>query len=118
MFKERSLGDLSSAYNESIDRSMIRIEGMRKLIADLLDMTRIESGRKNRQLAAVNVREIAQYVLDSIKNQAAENKISLSLAPPTSISMQKADRAELEMVFNNLISQRGEVQPTRRSGGK
>ena len=48
MFKERSLGDDPAAYDEGIDRSLIRIDGMQKLIADLLDLTQIESGRKNR----------------------------------------------------------------------
>ena len=54
MFKDRSLGDDPAAYDEGIDRSLMRIDGMRKLIADLLDMTQIESGRKNRQLAEVD----------------------------------------------------------------
>ena len=50
LIKGRQLGDQLPAYAEMIDRSLVRIDGMRKLIRDLLDLTQIESGRKNRRL--------------------------------------------------------------------
>jgi CheY-like chemotaxis protein len=65
MFKERALGGDPKAYDEGIDRGLVRIEGMKKLIADLLDVTQIESGRKNRRLAEVDVREIAKAMIDA-----------------------------------------------------
>ena len=43
-----------------IDRSLIRLDGMRKLIFDLLDLTRIESGQKARQFAEVDVATVAK----------------------------------------------------------
>ena len=39
-----------------IDRSLIRLDGMKKLIFDLLDLTRIESGQKQRAFAMVDLR--------------------------------------------------------------
>jgi CheY-like chemotaxis protein len=38
-----------------VERSLIRLQGMRKLIFDLLDLTRIESGEKKRELAPVDL---------------------------------------------------------------
>ena len=52
MLQSHQLGDSLAAYDEMVARSLARMDGMRKLIADLLDLTQIESGEKNRELAA------------------------------------------------------------------
>jgi two-component system, sensor histidine kinase and response regulator len=103
MFKERSLGDDAAAYDEGIDRGLIRIEGMKKLIADLLDMTQIESGRKNRRLAQVDVREIAKAAIDGCAAEAAKRRITLALGVSAPVPMT-ADRGELEIILDNLVS--------------
>ena len=56
LIKARHMGDSMAAYDEMLDRSLRRIDGMHKLIHDLLDLTQIESGRKNRTLIAVDLR--------------------------------------------------------------
>ena len=103
MFKERSLGNDPAAYEEGIDRSMIRIESMRKLIADLLDITQIESGRKNRQFAELDVRDVARMAIEAFAAAAAERRITLDLNAPSPVPMN-ADRGELEMILGNLVS--------------
>ena len=47
---------------------------MHKLIADLLDLTQIESGKKNRQLAAVDLRAAAQAAVDTVQAEADRAK--------------------------------------------
>lgn len=91
------------AYDHAISRSILRLEHMRKLIADLLDMTRIESGQKHRELSRVDVGEIARNAVDLFGPEAARRGIHIDLrvAPE---SVMKADPGELEMVLNNLIS--------------
>ncbi len=95
-------GDLA-AYDDMIHRSRSRIEGMNKLIADLLDMTRIESGRKSRHLEYVDLAALAREVLDNFRPRAAQRGISLELHAPTPLDMT-ADRGELEMLLGNLVS--------------
>jgi DNA-binding NtrC family response regulator len=46
IMQKKTLGDSLPAYDNMIDRCFVRIEGMRKMIYDLLDLTRIESGQK------------------------------------------------------------------------
>ena len=58
-----------------IDRSLIRVEGMRKLIADLLDLTRIESGQKSRDLADVDLGEVARAAIETALPEAGPRGI-------------------------------------------
>lgn len=86
-----------------IDRSLIRLDGMRKLIFDLLDLTRIESGQKQRHIGPVDVRATAKTAMDLFAAEAAERDVSMELRPGGPVEMQ-ADPDEIEIILNNLIS--------------
>lgn len=87
----------------AIERCLARLAHMRKLIDDLLDMTRIESGQKRRALAPLDLREIAQLSLEAVQSAAAARGITLALHADGPLILT-ADRGELEIVLNNLIS--------------
>ena len=103
LIKERSQGDNLAAYDEMIARSMIRIDGMNKLIHDLLDLTRIESGQKNRKPAMVDLVAAAQVAIEAVRPEAQTRNISVELHSNGSLPIM-ADAGELEMIFNNLLS--------------
>jgi two-component system, sensor histidine kinase and response regulator len=86
-----------------IDRSLVRLDGMRKLIFDLLDLTRIESGQKQRQLENTDLRVVARGAIDMVSAEAAERGISITLRAADPVEMV-ADPGELEIIFNNLVS--------------
>ncbi|MBN2713132.1 MAG: hybrid sensor histidine kinase/response regulator [Planctomycetes bacterium] len=90
-------------YDEMLDRSMIRIQGMRKLITDLLDMTMIESGQHRRELVPVDICKAAKNAIDLIQKNADERgiKISLNCAACPTI---EGDATEIEVILNNLLS--------------
>jgi signal transduction histidine kinase len=100
---ERSAGDDPAAYAQMADRSMVRLSGMRKLIEDLLDLTRIESGQKKRELSEVDVRDVAEMAIESFSPAAGEKNVSIDLHAPQSLPLQ-ADRGEIEIILNNLVS--------------
>ncbi len=101
--RERVAGDDLDKYQRSIERSMIRIEGMRKLIYDLLDLTRIESGQKQRTVTDVDVRELAELALEAMSTETTKRDIDLVLHPGEKVEM-RADRGEVEIILNNLVS--------------
>jgi two-component system, sensor histidine kinase and response regulator len=86
-----------------IERSLVRLDGMRKLIFDLLDLTRIESGQKQRQLVQVDVRAAAKAAIDLFASEAAGRGVSITLRAPEPVEMV-ADLSELEIILNNLVS--------------
>ena len=55
MAREHQLGDKIEDYNTIFDRSIERVHGMRTLILDLLDLTKVESGKSQRNIVAVDL---------------------------------------------------------------
>jgi signal transduction histidine kinase len=87
----------------AVDRSLVRLDGMRKLIVDLLDLTRIESGQKAREFAPVDLVEVARAAIETALPAAQERTITLELHAPDPVVLQ-ADRGEIEIMLNNLVS--------------
>jgi two-component system sensor histidine kinase/response regulator len=103
LMKNRVAGNELSSYDHVVERLLARSAGMRKLIVDLLDMTRIEAGEKRRELTAVDVEEAAQGALDGVRLQADARNITLKLACEGATTM-RADRGEVDILLNNLVS--------------
>ncbi|MEW6197643.1 MAG: ATP-binding protein [Planctomycetota bacterium] len=101
--RDQALGSDLPAYKDVIERCLVRSEGMRKLILDLLDMTRIESGEKRRELTRVDVRAIARSAVETVKPAADQRHVTVVLAEDGPVEMT-ADRGEIEIIFNNLLS--------------
>ena len=103
MMRERAVGETLADYDHIVGRCLVRIEGMRKLISDLLDMTSIESGQRQRAIATVDLGDIARQAVENVKAEAARRGIAIDLDVPEGARME-VDRAEIEMIFNNLVS--------------
>lgn len=103
MIKERQNGIQLADYDVMIDRSLDRIKGMRTLILDLLDLTRVESGKAKRNIARVDLVSIAQTAMDTMRPYAIQRDVRLNLITREVVEMD-ADSEELEIIFNNLIS--------------
>ncbi|MBN2193059.1 MAG: response regulator [Polyangiaceae bacterium] len=86
-----------------IERSLVRLDGMRKLIFDLLDLTQIESGQRPRTLVATDLGARAAFALEGAKPAAETRRISLILDVPTPVVFS-ADPAEMDIILNNLVS--------------
>jgi two-component system, sensor histidine kinase and response regulator len=91
------------AASRAVNRCLVRLEGMRKLIFDLLDLTRIESGQKQRELGPVDVGDVLATVLETFTPEAESQGIDMTLELATETGMQ-GEVGELEIIFNNLVS--------------
>lgn len=103
MLDDRAMGNELAAYAQVLGRCHARLDGMRKLIDDLLDLTHIESGRKNRQIEPVCLKSVAQSAIETVAAQAAGRGITIGLLDEPSVTLA-ADRGELQMILNNLVS--------------
>ena len=103
MLSSRTLGGDLEPYGEVVERSQLRLKQMQKLITDLLDMTKIESGAKTRELVELDLAEMAARSLELAEPQAAGRGITLNLQAPAKL-LFRADRGEIDMILNNLVS--------------
>ncbi len=103
ILKDHSAGDDPAAYQHMIERSLIRSQHMRKLILDLLDLTRIESGQRRRDLVDCDLREAAQAAIETALPEAQPRGLVVELHAPPALRLT-ADRSELEIIMNNLVS--------------
>ena len=114
MIREKQFGNNVDAYTEILDRSMERIKGMRQLILDLLDLTKIESGKPTQKLQQVDVRQIVQMAIDTNRPYAIQKDVDIYLNNKQPV-MMKADAGEIEIIMNNLISN---AVKYNRTGGR
>ena len=103
MMKERELGDKIGEYDAWIDRSLQRIEGMRTLIMDLLDFTKIRMERKEDRIGRVDLAERAGMAIFTIKPMAIQMNVSIRYNGDSSCHV-RADPANMDMILNNLLS--------------
>ena len=103
IIKDRAAGGDQAVYDHMLQRSLLRTEGMRKLIGDLLDMTRIESGRKKRDLAEVDLCDVARTAIETVLPDALARRVTIDLHADGPVKL-KADHGEMEIIFNNLVS--------------
>ncbi|PKP39289.1 MAG: hypothetical protein CVT98_02365 [Bacteroidetes bacterium HGW-Bacteroidetes-15] len=103
IMEERQAGDNIASYDKMIERSLSRVKAMRTLIMDMLDLTRIESGRKKRELREIDLGLVAKSAIDTVLPLAIQRDVSISFDKSVSIPYF-ADSEEMEIIFNNLIS--------------
>ncbi|MBI9053749.1 MAG: response regulator [Bacteroidales bacterium] len=124
IMQEKQAGEEIASYDQMIDRSLHRIKGMRNLIMDLLDLTKINLEKKTDKFQNVDIGEIAQLAIESINPYAIQKDVKITLINDKNITLN-ADPSDLEIVFNNLISNAvkynvdgGKVKVTLKSENK
>jgi signal transduction histidine kinase len=92
-----------SQENKKKYLTIIETEGKRlsKLIEDLLDISKIESGYVEIKYSLIDISQLIKEILDFIK---VTKEISIQTKIPADLSEITADRDKLRQVLNNLIS--------------
>ncbi len=103
MMKDRELGPALDDYNQVLDRSLQRIEGMRSLILDLLDFTKIRLERKEDKIERLDLEERAHLAISTIKPLAIQRNISINYEGKGDLFFE-ADPIDLDIMMNNLLS--------------
>jgi len=105
---------------ESADRGELRdyfrrvdqcADTLLNLVNDLLDLSKLESGRMELQLEPANVAELMDAVLDEFISLCANRDLSFQFVPPEDDTTIPADPDRLKQVFRNLISNAVKFSP-------
>jgi two-component system, sensor histidine kinase and response regulator len=100
---DRQEGDSIGAYEKMIEGSLSRVKAMRTLIMDLLDLTRIDSDKKNREYRELDLGLVAQSAIETMIPLAVQRDVEIEFDKSTSV-LFLADSEDMEIIFNNLIS--------------
>jgi two-component system, sensor histidine kinase and response regulator len=103
MMQGKQAGELIDDYATPIERSLQRIQGMRNLIMDLLDFTKIRLERKEEKIQEVNLAEVASAAIVTVQPYAIQMDVNINLDVRADVVIM-ADPDDIEIVFNNLIS--------------
>ena len=97
----------AGAINDRQRNSLARVQRQSKrlaaLINDLLDISRIESGRIQMEQEPISLLEIVTQRIEEIRPQADEKSIQMDLTAPESVPTILGDEARMGQVFTNLI---------------
>lgn len=94
----------NSKSQEYLQRIYTSAERLANLVNDMLDVSRIESGRIELKMEKVAVDKIISEVLADLSGRAAEKNIQLSFTPVGQPPfMATADSAKLIQVVTNLL---------------
>jgi PAS domain S-box-containing protein len=97
-------GEVSEKQRHIIGRIKKRSDGLMTMIRNLLDLSKIETGQIMQQKELVNMNDLLRGVLDLFSSQAAGKKITLRFEEAREAPLIEADRSNMEVVFNNLVS--------------
>jgi two-component system phosphate regulon sensor histidine kinase PhoR len=98
-------------------------ERLARLLADLLDLSRLEAGQYRLEIVPVPVEAITEQSMTAIEPQAKAREVTVTVEVPDGL-LVKADPRALDQIFVNLIdnavkytSARGHVRVVARADG-
>lgn len=95
-----------------LSRAKEKTMGLISLIGDLLDLSRIESGKISKEVKPVHMDELLADVISFLNARAEAKKQALTFkAPPEKLPPITADPMALESIFGNLISNAIQYSP-------
>jgi signal transduction histidine kinase/ActR/RegA family two-component response regulator len=83
-----------------IERQLVHVT---RLVDDLLDVSRITSGRLALQRAPVRIADVLKQVVDGIRPSLYQHSLALDLQPGVNDAWVAGDEVRLVQVFNNLL---------------
>lgn len=101
---EGALGELTDSQNEVLQACRQDCERLDKLMRDLLDLSKIEAGESQPQLALIRARELIATVAEELRPQVEAKGVELRVAAPVDLPRVMVDRLQVERVISNLVS--------------
>src|SRR5215471_4774813 len=84
-----------------------------KLINDILDLSKLEAGKLNLELEAVDVGELLKDCQKFVTLRAEEKGLATALEVPPDLPLLRADRLRLKQIILNLLSNAIKFTPPR-----
>ena len=100
---EGTLGELNDGQNEVLQACRQDCERLDKLMRDLLDLSKIEAGESQPQLALVGARDLITSVAQDLRPQVETKGLELRVELSSDLPNVAVDRTQIERVISNLV---------------
>ncbi len=104
IMQERQVGNNIEDYDVMLNRSMERIKGMRTLIMDMLDLTKLETDKKAKDVKKIDIVDIVRISKDTMSPMAIQKNVKIFIDSNPEQIFLLAEPEKIEIIFNNLIS--------------
>jgi len=106
------VGELNDAQRNFLGTVRSNVNRMNTLVSDLLDISRIESGRIKIDLADVSIEPLVQDALRTISGQIEAKQQVLEVDVPSGLPLVRGDRNRLVQILTNMVSNAYKYTPT------
>lgn len=104
LLEDERTGPLSSEQKELMESIRQDNRRMIRMVSDLLDFSRVESGNIQLQIQPVAPENIVQYALDTVQKQAFGKQVNIRTTLPPGSPMIVADAEKSAWVLVNLLT--------------
>ena len=101
---EKTVGALTPKQNELLVAARDDAERLLRILNNLLDLARLEEGSAGLQKEKVFPAELAQSVIEEMKDKAVANGLRIHCAVEPNLPAVSVDRQRINHVFTNLIT--------------
>lgn len=102
--REQTYGPLTPRQSQSLDTIHSSGEHLLSLINDILDLSKIEAGKLELNLAQVNVSEFCESCLVFVRTQAMQKKIGVTFEHDDNVAQLLVDPRRLKQILVNLLT--------------
>lgn len=96
-------GEIPQQTREYLADSLSGADRLVKIVNDMLDISRIESGRMRFTLEDVDLAELLKTIVNEFTHAAKEKQVHLHLDIPAELAHAFSDRARLFQIIDNLL---------------
>lgn len=105
IMKTEALGPIGSTkYREFADDIYLSGQHLLELINDILDLSKIESGKSRLRNEEIRIVELVDFVVTLVRESARKNTIEIELDCATDLPNMLADRRKIKQILTNLLS--------------
>ena len=108
-------GEVPKAVKNLVGIAKNNCERLIRLINDILDSEKIESGKMHLDLQVVDIRQVVQQTLVAIEGFAGQHRVKLRLQAPDASLQVRIDSDRLIQVLTNLLSNAVKFSPPERT---
>jgi signal transduction histidine kinase len=104
VLRERMFGEVNAKQEEYLDDILSSGNHLLSLINDVLDLSKVEAGQVELQVAPFSLREALERGVVMVRERAAKGGVQVALATDPAVDVVEGDERRVRQVIFNLLS--------------